>query len=101
METKQKEMCENCEIINADCEGCKAFNKNTKYDRYSCVNCKFLKKDEEYPNEEHYKCVKCGYWFDTLEQADNNDNHHCLLPNYEGEEELPMYFEEKEQNNGN
>lgn len=30
-----------------------------KYDRYSCVNCKFLKKDEEYPNEEHYKCVKC------------------------------------------
>lgn len=71
-----------------------------KYNRYSCVNCKFLKKDEEYLNEEHYKCIKCGYWFDTLEQADNNDNYHCLLPNYEGDEELPMYFEEKEHNNG-
>lgn len=28
METK--EQCKNCEIINADCEGCKEFNKNIR-----------------------------------------------------------------------
>lgn len=49
----------------------------------NCFNCIHCVKDKDFPDEEHYCCKEIGYWFETKEDAINNDNHNCLLSDYD------------------
>lgn len=55
METK--EQCKNCEIINADCEGCKEFNKNIRNSDSETKEQKIKRLKKEIEEIKFYKSI--------------------------------------------